>query len=65
MKRDSSATRVWQNNWVSVQTPMKQWVKKHRTGASLGDNRGMTPGEAWRKGHTKTKFASVEEERDY
>jgi transposase len=50
---------------IRSNTQVKQWVKKHRSGEALEDNRGSTQGEAWRKGRPKTKFASVEEERDY
>jgi transposase len=49
---------------VKNNTQIKQWVKKHRKGESLERRNGQT-NTAWRKGHPKTKFASVEEELAY
>lgn len=47
---------------VRSNSQVKQWVKKHRNGDALEGSRVVT---RWRSGRPKTKFASVEEERDY
>jgi transposase-like protein len=48
---------------VPSSTQIKQWVKKHKNGESLGDKRQSgLPKKAWRTGRPKTKFASIEEE---
>lgn len=47
-------------------SPIKQWVKKYRNGESLSDQRGKTRGvNSPLVGRPRTKFESVEEERDY
>lgn len=46
-------------------TQVKQWVKKYRSGEGLERRRVDTRKIAWRVGRPRTKFASVEEERDY
>lgn len=47
-------------------TPIKRWVKKYRNGEDLTDKRGKTTGESRPFiGRPRTKFASIEEERDY
>lgn len=51
---------------IRSSTQLKNWVKKHRDGESFEDQRGK---EASKDnpfiGRPKTKFKSVEEERDY
>lgn len=47
-------------------SPIKQWVKKYRNGESLSDQRGKTLGvNSPLVGRPRTKFGSIEEERDY
>ncbi|MEH7012569.1 transposase [Neobacillus niacini] len=46
-------------------TQLKNWVKKFEEGKKLADQRGMlTSGNPF-KGQAKTKFQSIEDERDY
>lgn len=47
-------------------TQLKNWVKKFEEGINLTDQRGKkSPTDTPFKGRPKTKFKSVEEERDY
>ncbi|RVT56095.1 IS3 family transposase [Niallia taxi] len=46
-------------------TQLKDWVKKYRKGESFHDLRGSNPSTHPFIGRPKTKFNSVEEERDY
>jgi transposase len=46
-------------------TQIKVWVKKYRNGESLGDQRGKHVNKNPLVGRPKTKFNSIEEERDY
>jgi len=51
---------------VPSSTQIKTWVRKHRNGESLEDQRGTASKGAYPfKGRPRTKFATVEEERDY
>lgn len=50
---------------IPSNTQVKQWIKKHRRGESLEHGRGALKESSWRRGRPKTRFASVEEERDY
>lgn len=44
---------------------VKAWVKKHRDNETLQDQRGKHAGSHPLIGRPRTKFSSVEEERDY
>lgn len=46
-------------------TQLKDWVKRYEEGKNLVDQRGKCFSHAPFKGRSKTKFQSVEEERDY
>lgn len=46
-------------------TPLKEWVKKYRDGESLSDQRGKTTRTSKSFGRPRTRFESVEKERDY
>lgn len=70
------AVRLYEEDGLSYQavadkmgirssTQVKQWVKKHRSGDGLERSRVGIRKTAWRAGRPRTKFASVEEERDY
>ncbi|MFD2446710.1 transposase [Bacillus sp. CGMCC 1.16607] len=47
-------------------TQLKKWVKQYEEGKTLADQRGNnSSSDSPFKGRPKTKFTSVEEERDY
>lgn len=46
---------------IRSKTQVQQWIKKHLEGPKE-DMRGKT---AWRKGRSKTRFSSIEEELAY
>jgi hypothetical protein len=51
---------------MGVSTQIKQCVKKHKNGESLGHKRqsGLRK-KAWRTGRPKTEFATIEDELAY
>jgi transposase len=50
---------------VPSSTQIKQWVKKHRRGESFVDQQSASSQDNPFIGRPRTKFQSVEEERDY
>lgn len=51
---------------IPSSTPIKNWVKKFRNGESFMNRRGKTSKKEHPfKGRPRTRFQSVEEERDY
>jgi transposase len=51
---------------IPSSTQVKQWVKKINMGEDLGDKRGKARSyDHPFRGRPRTKFATVEEERDY
>lgn len=46
-------------------TQLKEWVKMYRNGELFNDQRGRSSSTSPFRGRPKTKFDSIEEERDY
>ncbi|AKG33301.1 helix-turn-helix domain-containing protein [Paenibacillus durus] len=57
-----SYTTVSARLGIRSKTQLQEWVKKYKTGEAYDTRKGLTNPL---KGRQRTKFASVEEERDY